>query len=161
MANYYSSPKPGDIVQCRFPQDRIRQPGPKERPALVIDVEEYESPDGSTEVFVTVAYGTSESVDDRHPGELTIERDSPHAGLSFDTKFDIGNRVKLPFNNEWFAPSPNKRFGNHPKRGLLDTADNKLKRRLSSAIAELKRVARKETVDMTSSSYRRRKPRSK
>jgi hypothetical protein len=161
MTNYYSPPKPGDIVQCRFPQDKIRQPGPKERPALVIDVEEYESPDGSTEVFVTVAYGTSERVDDRHPGELTIERDDPHAGLSFDTKFDIGNRVKLPFDNEWFAPSPNRHFGDHPKRGLLHTADVKLKRRLSSAIAELKGVARSKTVDMTTPSSRRRKPRSK
>ena len=161
MANYYSPPKPGDIVQCRFPQDRIRQPGPKERPALVIDVEEYESPDGSTEVFVMVAYGTSERADDRHPGEPTIERDDPHAGLSFDTKFDIGNRVKLPFDNEWFAPSPNKRFGNHPKRGLLNTADGNLKRRLSSAIAEIKRDSRSKTLDMTTPSSRRRKPRSR
>ena len=46
MGNFFSSLKGGDIVQCRFPQDKIRQPGPKERPALVIDVEEYELPDG-------------------------------------------------------------------------------------------------------------------
>ena len=149
MAKYYSAPKAGDIVQCRFPQDRIRQPGPKERPALVIDVEEYELPDGSTEVFVTVAYGTSEDVDDCHPGELKIESSDPHAGLSLDTKFDIGNRVKLPFDDEWFAPSPNKRFGDHPKRGKLDIGDISLKRRLSSAISELKKAARPEAVDMT------------
>jgi len=157
MAKYYSSPKPGDIVQCRFPQDKIRQPGPKERPALVIDVEEYELPHGSTEVFVTVAYGTSEDVDNCHPGELKIESSNPHAGLSLDTKFDIGNRVRLPFDDEWFAPSPNERFGVHPKRGKLNTDDNNLKRRLSSAIAELRKARRPKAVDMTSRSAGRRK----
>lgn len=157
MAKYYSPPRAGDIVQCRFPQDKVRQPGPKERPALVIDVEEYALPDGSTEVFVTVAYGTSEDVDDRHPGELRIESTDPHAGLAFDTKFDIGNRVKLPFDAEWFAPSPNKRFGEHPKRGMLNTADNNLKRRLSSAVTELGRAARPKAVDMTTRSAGRKK----
>ena len=82
MAKYYSSPKADDIVQCRFPQDKIRQPGPKQRPALVIDVEEYELPDGSSAIFVTVAYGTSEDVDNCHPGELNIESSDPHAALS-------------------------------------------------------------------------------
>ena len=158
MTKYYSPPMPGDIVQCRFPQDHIRQPGPKERPALVIDVEEYELPDGSTEVFVTVAYGTSEDVDDRHPGELKIESSDPHAGLGFDTKFDIGNRVKLPFDDEWFAPSPNRRFSDHPKRGKLNIGDNSLKRHLSSAISELRKAARPKAVDMTPRPAGRKKP---
>ncbi len=149
MAKYYSLPKAGDIVQCRFPQDKIRQPGPKERPALVIDVEEYELSNGSTEVFVTVAYGTSEDFDNCHPGELNIRSSDPHAGLSVDTKFDIGNRVKLPFDEEWFAPSRNRRFGVHPKRGKLNLDDNRLKRRLSSAIAELKNMGSTKAVDMT------------
>ena len=124
---------------------------------MVIDVEEYELPDGSTEVFVTVAYGTSEDVDDCHPGELKIESSDPHAGLGLDTKFDIGNRVKLPFNDEWFAPSPNRRFGDHPKRGKLDIGDISLKRRLSSAISELKKAARPKAVDMTPRSAGRKK----
>jgi len=149
MTKYYSAPKAGDIVQCRFPQDKLRQPGPKERPALVIEVEEYELPDGSTEVFVTVAYGTSENVNERHPGEITIESSDPHAGLGLDTKFDIGNRVKLPFDDVWFTSSPNRRFGEHPKRGNLDAGDDNLKRRLSSAIAELKKVGRPKATDMT------------
>ena len=160
MAKYYSSAKAGDIVQCCFPQDKIRQPGPKERPALVIDVEEYELPDGSSEIFVTVAYGTSEDVDNRHPGELKIESGDPHAGLSLDTKFDIGNRVKLPFDDAWFAPSPNRRFGVHPKRGKLDLENNELKRRLSSAIAELKKAGRPKAVEMTTRSAGRKKPKS-
>lgn len=149
MAKYYAPPKAGEIVQCRFPQDKVRQPGPKERPALVIEVEEYELPDGSSEVFVVVAYGTSEDVDNRFPGELTIESSDPHAGLGLDTKFDLGNRVKLPFDDEWFAHSPNKRFGQHPKRGVLNPDDGDLKRRLSSAVAELKQAARPKATDMT------------
>jgi len=152
MANFYAPPKAGDIVQCRFPQDKIPQPGPKERPALVIEVEEYQLPGGSTEVFVTVAYGTSEDVDNCHPGELKVENANRDAGLSLDTKFDLGNRVKLPFDTDWFTPSPNKRFGDHPKRGILNTADENLKRRLSSAIAELKQVSRPKAVDMTTPS---------
>ena len=160
MAKYYASPKAGDIVQCRFPQDQIRQPGPEERPALVIDVEEYELPDGSTEVFVTVAYGTSEGVDDRHPGELKIECSDPHAGLGLDTKFDIGNRVKLPFNDDWFAPAPSRRFGDHPKRGKFNAGDNNLKRRLSAAIAEFKRARRTKAIDMTLRSAGRKRAKS-
>ena len=152
MARYYSPPRAGDIVQCRFPQDRIRQPGPKDRPALVIEVEEYALPDGSKEIFVTVAYGTSEGVDERHPGEFTIASRDPHAGLALDTKFDLRNRVKLPFDDEWFAPSPNRRFGEHPKRGIVDTANQDVKRRLSSAIAELDRSAKRKALDMTSRS---------
>jgi hypothetical protein len=147
MAKYYSPPKPGDIVQCRFPQDKIRKPGPKARPALIIEVEEYESPD---EIFVTVAYGTSEDVNNCHPGEIKIQSSDANVGLSLDTKFDLGNRCKLPFDDEWFAQSPNKRFGEHPKRGALDTTDNGLKRRLSSAVAELKQAARPKPLDMTS-----------
>ena len=158
MAKHYSSPKAGDIVQCRFPQDKIRQPGPKQRPALVMDVEEYELPDGSSEIFVTVAYGTSEDVDNCHPGELKIESSDPHAGLGLDTKFDIGSRVKLPFDDEWFAPSPNRRFGVHPKRGKLNLDDNDLKRRLSSAIAELKQAGRPKAVDMITRAAGRKKP---
>lgn len=157
MTKYYSPPKAGDIVQCRFPQDKIRQPGPKERPALVIDVEEYELPNGSTEVFVTVAYGTSEDVDNCHPGELNIKCSDPHAGLSLDTKFDIGNRVKLPFDDEWFAPSLNRRFGAHPKRGSFNLNDNNLKRRLSSAITELKNTGRIKSVDMTAPTGRKKR----
>lgn len=157
MAKYFSPPKPGDIVQCRFPQNKVRQPGPKERPALVIEVEEYELPDGSPEVFVTVAYGTSEDVDNCRPGEFKIQSNDSQTGLSLDTKFDIGNRCKLPFDDEWFAPSPNRRYGNHPKRGMLNTADNDLKRRLSSAVTELQQAARPQTVDMTSPSSGRKK----
>jgi len=160
MAKYCSSPKAGDIVQCRFPQDKIRQPDPKERPAMVIDVEEYKLPDGSSEIFLTVAYCTSEDVDNCHPGELKLEGSDLHAGLSLDTKFDIGDRVKLLFDDAWFAPPPNRRFGVLPKRGKLNLVDNDLKCRLSSAIAKLKIAGGPKAVDMIARSAGRKKPKS-
>lgn len=157
MAKYYSPPKPGDIVQCRYPQNKIRQPGPKERPALVIDVEEYELPDGSPEVLVEVTYGTSEDVDNCHPGEIKIKSSDLRTGLGLDTKFNLGERCKLPFDDEWFAPSPNKKYGEHPKRGILDLTDTYLKRRFSSAVAELKQAGNPKATDMTVEPSKRKK----
>lgn len=133
-------PKAGDIVQCRFPESKAGMPGPKDRPALVIEVEE--DPDGESASIVRVAYGTSQDVDQRYPGELTIRAADPKAGLDRDTKFDLGNAVRLPFDSEWFAPSPNQRFGDHPKRGVLNLKDDKLKRVLQAAILEAKEAGR-------------------
>jgi PemK-like, MazF-like toxin of type II toxin-antitoxin system len=133
-------PKAGDIVQCRFPESKAGTPGPKDRPALVIEVEE--DPDAKSASIVRVAYGTSQDVDQRYPGELTIGAADPKAGLDRDTKFDLGNTVRLPFDSEWFAPSPNRRFGDHPKRGVLNLQDHKLKRALQSAILEAKETGR-------------------
>ena len=56
-------PKAGDIVQCRFPESKVGTPGPKDRPALVIEVEE-DSEDESASI-VRVAYGTSQDVERR------------------------------------------------------------------------------------------------
>lgn len=77
--------------------------GPKPRPALVCDVTERE--DG---VAVTVAYGTSQKLNRLHAGEFAITRqDQPAAyacaGLSFDTKFDLGQLVELPWSQTFFA----------------------------------------------------------
>ena len=109
---------------------------------MVLEVEEFRLTDGSIEVFVTVAYGTSEGVNNRHPGEFTIGRTDSHAGLALDTKFDLGNRVRLPFDDEWFGPAPGRGSGGHPKRGSLNVADLHLKRRLSAAVAEMKAAKR-------------------
>jgi len=76
------------------------------------------------------------------PGEFTVRATDPKAGLDRDTKFDLCNTVRLPFDSEWFAPSPNRRFGNHPKRGVLNLQDHKLKRTLQSAILEAKEAGR-------------------
>ena len=133
-------PKAGDIVQCRFPEDILGQPGPKDRPALVIAVEA-DPEDGSASI-VRVAYGTSQDVERRYPGEMTVRATDPKAGLDRDTKFDLGNTVRLPFDTEWFAPSPSRRFGDHPKRGALNLKDPTLKRALQAAILEAKEAGR-------------------
>ncbi len=65
-----------------------------------------------------------------------------HAGLDKDTKFDLGNTVRLPFDTAWFAPSPNRRFGEYPKRGTLNLREPKLKRALQAAILEAKEAGR-------------------
>ena len=90
----------------------------------------------------------SEDVNNCHPGEFTISRADSHAGLAFDTKFDLGNRVRLPFDDEWFGPAPGRQSGAHPKRGSLNVSDLTLKRRLSAAVAELKTARRTKTEDI-------------
>ena len=129
-------PKAGDIVQCRFPEGDLGTPGPKDRPALVVEVEE--DPKDESASIVRVAYGTSQDVEQRYPGEFTIRATDTKAGLERDTKFDLGNTVRLSFNTEWFAPSPARRFGEHPKRGMLNLKDRKIKRALQAAIIEAK-----------------------
>ncbi|WP_143742271.1 type II toxin-antitoxin system PemK/MazF family toxin [Roseateles chitinivorans] len=98
-------PKSGDIVQCRFPE-RVGVPGPKERPALVLQVEEaVDEPKGSV---VVVAYATSRRTNMLFPGEFVVEP-SAKTGLVKPTKFDLVNRHALPFDDEWFAPAPGNR----------------------------------------------------
>ncbi len=133
-------PKAGDIVQCRFPEGEVGVPGPKDRPALVVEVEE--DPERKEASIVRVAYGTSQGVEKRYAGEFTIRAADQKAGLDRDTKFDLGNTVRLSFDTEWFAASPNRRFGEHPKRGVLNIKDQKVKRALQAAILEAKDAGR-------------------
>lgn len=128
-------PKSGDIVQCRFPE-RVGVPGPKERPALVLQVEEaIEDPDGCV---VVVAYATSRRTHVLFPGEFAIEPNSK-TGLTKLTKFDLVNQRVLPFDDEWFGPAPGK-GPKHPRRGRLDLANESIKRRLHAAILEARQM---------------------
>lgn len=100
------TPDPGDIVWCRLPQRPRDVPGPKPRPALVVSVTEHE--DG---VAVMVAYGTSQKLDRLAAGEFAIRKAQNRAayemaGLSYDTKFDLRNRVELPWNDTWRDGTP-------------------------------------------------------
>ena len=117
-ANAFPLPAPGDIVYCRFPQG-LGKPGPKPRPGLVTGIAEFA--DGTP--AVVVAYGTSEKTAQLHSGEFLIApRDGAAfrvSGLSFPTKFDLGKRVALPFNDEWFRVPPAPLFGQTPKLGTL------------------------------------------
>jgi hypothetical protein len=115
----WNAPDPGDIVWCRFPQRPRDVPGPKPRPALVVAITEHE--DG---IAVTVAYGTSQKLDRLAAGEFAIRKAQNRAayemaGLSYDTKFDLHNRVELPWNDTFFAVPPNPTHGQTPKLGSL------------------------------------------
>ena len=115
----WESPEPGDIIWCRFPQRPRDVPGPKPRPALVFSVTEHE--DG---IMVTVVYGTSQKIDRLAAGEFAIRKAENKAaydlaGLSYDTKFDLRNRVELPWSDTFFAVPPNPAHGQRPKLGGL------------------------------------------
>jgi hypothetical protein len=106
-------------VWCRFPYLPSRTPGPKPKPALVLEVEVRD--DG---VVVQVAYGTSQHLSRLKVGEFAMVRATNPAayalaGLSFNTKFDLKVKVDLPWTDEFFAVPPMPRHGQTPKLGTL------------------------------------------
>jgi hypothetical protein len=109
----------GDIVWCQFPELPELLPGPKPRPALVLQVREGEA----RQFRVLVAYGTSQKVSSLRAGEFAIfSRDEAAfrlAGLQADTKFDLKDAVELDYTSDWFKPPPLKPFGGTPKLGEL------------------------------------------
>lgn len=117
-ARYFDLPKPGDIVWCRFPEAIDLKPAPKSRPALVLSVGTIDE-----QPAVVIAYGTSQKVDRLYAGEFVIVPGDGAAfaasGLSYPTKFNLGRRVELPYNERWFAVPAGAPFGQQPKLGLL------------------------------------------
>ena len=115
---WFPAPRAGDIVWCRFPQDRLPAPGPKPRPALVLRVGEHEG-----HPLVEVAYGTSRKVDTLYAGEFVILPSDPvayeAAGLSYPTKFNLAATFELDFNSTWFSVAPGSPYGQTPKLGVL------------------------------------------
>lgn len=139
MSAAYWAPWPaaGDIVDCLFPEE-VGTPGPKERPALVLQVEEAaDSPEGCV---VVIAYATSQKISRVYAGEFVIAA-SKVTGLTKDTKFDLVNRHALPFNTDWFGSAPGTNPG-HPKRGRLDLQGTVTKKKLHSAILEAEQLRR-------------------
>ena len=114
----WGEPTAGDIVWCHFP-DYIH-PRPKPRPALVMTVYDDNAPAFSVEV----AYGTSQRTTTLRRGEFAILRERhlaayQAAGLSFDTKFNLGQTVTLPYTTQWFSVPPAAPHGQVPKLGIL------------------------------------------
>jgi hypothetical protein len=75
-------------------------------------------------IFVGVAYGTSKKTDRLYSGEFQIAKNEhpaayASAGLSYDTKFDLGNALELPFNDDYFSVPPRAPYGQLPKLGTL------------------------------------------
>jgi len=115
---YFATPKPGDIVWCRFPEGKTLYPAPKARPALVLRVGQI-----AGQSAVAIAYGTSQKVNRLFPGEFAIVPADGAAytasGLSYPTKFNLARSVELPYNDRWFAVPPAAPFGQQPKLGVL------------------------------------------
>ncbi len=118
VARNFAPPDAGDIVWCRFPHEGFVKPGPKPRPALVIDVGSLRG-----EPAVEVLYGTSRKINAVYPGEFAITPADGSAytlsGLSYPTKFNTPRSVFLPYNDMWFAPAPGAPYGQTPKLGVL------------------------------------------
>ena len=133
--SWWGEPTAGDIVWCHFP-DYIH-PHPKPRPALVLVV--YDDKEPAFEV--RVAYGTSQRATNLHRGEFAILRDRnpaayAAAGLSYDTKFDMKQKVILPYTTEWFSVPPGAPNGQNPKLGFLHAS---LMRALQAAASAAER----------------------
>jgi hypothetical protein len=97
-----------------------RQPAPKPRPALILNVFD----EDASECSVEVACGTSHRTTTLHRDEFAILRDRnpavyAAAGLSYDTKFNLRQTVVLPFNIEWFSVPPAAPHGQKPMLGTL------------------------------------------
>jgi hypothetical protein len=115
---WWNEPAAGEIVWCHFP-DNIH-PRPKPRPALILAVFDDDAP----EFVVRVAYGTSQRVTQLHRGEFAITRERnpaayEAAGLSYDTKFNLGQIIDLPYTTDWFSVPPSAPHGEKPMLGTL------------------------------------------
>ena len=122
----WPAPEPGDIVWCRFPERPRDKPGPKPRPAIVLEVTER-----SDGIEVRVAYGTSQKLDRLKAGEFAIRRlDNATAydlaGLSHDTKFDLAKSLSLPWDSMFFDIPSNPSQGQTPKLGSLHSGMMKI-----------------------------------
>ena len=133
----FDPPEPGEIVYCCFPESGLPGPGPKPRPALVLEVGLV---DGVT--HVRIAYGTSRKTLDLHTGEFLIAPNDgaayDAAGLAYPTKFDLGKSLELPYNDVWFRVPPNALHGQTPKLGILHPS---LVRRAEGAFRAAKTAA--------------------
>jgi len=132
---WFAAPHPGDIVWCRFPQRGLPGPGPKPRPALVLRVGEH-----AGHTVVEVCYGTSQKTDQLYAGEFAItpvdDAAFSAAGLSYPTKFNLGETFELDFNDQWFAVAPGSPHGQNPKLGLMHPS---LMRRAAAAARAAKK----------------------
>lgn len=132
---WFAAPRAGDIVWCRFPQRGLPGPGPKPRPALILRVGEH-----AGHTVVEVCYGTSQKTDQLYAGEFAITPTDDAAfntaGLSYPTKFNLGETYELDFNEQWFAVAPGAPHGQNPKMGLLHPS---LMRRAAAAARAAKK----------------------
>lgn len=119
MPSLWKPPIVGDLLWCYFPELPELDPGPKPRPALVVQVTIKD--DGAV---VAVVYGTSQRLDRLLSGEFAIRKAQNSAafalaGVSFDTKFNFKQLVDLPSTDSFFKVPPKATNGQNPKLGTL------------------------------------------
>jgi len=124
---------PLDVVYCHFPEEGRLTPAPKPRPVLVLNVNDATSPQR-----VEVAFGTSRKTTDKLAGEFELTpRDGrvfERAGLVEESKFHLGRRAWLPYNDRWFKPRPSVPAKATPRLGKLDLSlDEKVRQRFVAA----------------------------
>jgi hypothetical protein len=114
-------------------------PGPKPRPALVIDTGRL-----GDDPAVEVVYGTSRKLERMVPGEFSITPEDGDAfaasGLNYPTKFDTARTVFLPYNDEWFSVPAGAPYGQTPILGVLHPS---LMRRAKAAFDAASRAGRR------------------
>ena len=110
---YTPLPQPADILLAQFPTHLAKDlPGPKARTCLVLFIYEDDH-------AVEIAYGTSQKLDKIYPGEFLISANDPGfhlTGLRTSTKFDLNNRIIVPFTNEWFTPPVSGKLASPPPK---------------------------------------------
>jgi len=107
----------------------------------VLQVEE--AADDPKGFVVVVAYATSQRISRVYPGEFVLQADKQN-GLTADTKFDLLNHRRLPFDDAWFGAAAGS-DPPHPKRGRLDLTNTVVKRKLQSALLEAKELRRSQS----------------
>jgi hypothetical protein len=134
-------PAPGDIVWCHFPQS-IGKPGPKPRPALVLAC-------APTTHEIMVAYGTSQKTDPHsiYPGEFVMDPQDAGfsvSGLTYRTKFNLADRVKIPFDSNWFEPAPGLDAATPlPKMGIMHPSYFKAAKKAQDQVLPVKSTGTK------------------
>ncbi|MDB5969351.1 MAG: hypothetical protein JWQ90_1801 [Hydrocarboniphaga sp.] len=135
----FALPEAGDVVLCRFPENIAPGvPGPKARPGIVIETFEHSKPGAAG--AARICYGTS-VLTKLYPGEFTIEQkkhpiEYKSAGIRDDTRFNLCNIAKLPYNATWFKIPNFPSFGQKPKLGTIHAQTMP---RLMAAAAECKK----------------------
>ena len=98
----HTLPRSLDIVWCKFPELKIDEPGPKNRPGLIRSVALNKA---HTAARVEVCYGTSKLKKASFPLDLFIENAErlTALGLAQATRFELDRTVYLPWAKEFFA----------------------------------------------------------
>lgn len=99
-------PAPYDLVWCRFPlQEDLGNPGPKPRPAVVLNVAvDQDAGEGE----VQLVYGTTNLKMAQRPRDCFVTNlaEMDTCGLNKATRFDLDKVAWVPWAEEWFAILP-------------------------------------------------------